>query len=86
MKGEFACCQKKKNTKNIHLRHNERLLPRLAQNAIHKQRRAGESKLAPLPAFIEAQPGKNRKQPLLAWSPPPPAQTKWPTSFYMQQK
>lgn len=45
-----------------HLRHDERLLPRLSQNAVHKQRRAGEGVLAPLPAFVEAQPAKDTKQ------------------------
>lgn len=59
-----------------HLRHDERLLPRLSQNAVHKQRRAGEGVLAPLTAFVEAQPAKDTKQLLTqgqASSKPPPA-------------
>lgn len=46
------------------LRHNECLLPRFSENAIHKQWSAGEGILAPLPPFIEAQPAKDTMQPL----------------------
>lgn len=39
-------------------RHDERLLSRLSQHAVHKQRRVGETVLVPLASFIKAQPEK----------------------------
>lgn len=48
-----------------HLRHDERLLPRLSQNAVHKEWRAGKGVLAPLPAFVKAQPATDTQQLLL---------------------